>query len=136
MRHGFVYRWWPTALTLCAVLWLTLAPDPVPDTDVPLFPGVDKLVHAIMMGGLTGAVLFDWQRAEPGKESRLSWRTVLVVALVMLVFSAVDEWAQGAMALGRSTDPLDFAADAAGIAVASLAAPPLIGRIFRKGRRK
>lgn len=129
-KRGIIYRWWPTAVTLGAVLWLTLAPDPVPDTGLPLFPGIDKVVHAVMMGGLTAALLFDWKRAESRRHQRLTWRPVCVVAAVMLVFSAVDEWAQGAMGLGRSTDILDFGADCTGIALASLAAPPVLNRII------
>lgn len=55
----FCKEWWPTALTLSAVLYATLWPDPVGASEVMLFPGADKLIHAIMMGGLASAVLFD-----------------------------------------------------------------------------
>ena len=55
-------RYWPSMVTLAAVLWLTLAPQPLPDLDVPPFDGLDKVMHAVMMGGLAGAFMFDWRR--------------------------------------------------------------------------
>ena len=51
-------------VTLAAVLWLTLAPQPLPDLDVPPFDGLDKVMHAVMMGGLAGAFMFDWRYAK------------------------------------------------------------------------
>lgn len=129
MRRGFVHKWWPTVVTLAAVLWLTLAPDPMPDTGIPLFPGADKVVHALMMGGLTSVILFDLKRLR--RHERLSGRNVVWTAVAMVAFSALDEWAQGAMAMGRSADILDLAADCTGILLASLAVPPLLERVVR-----
>lgn len=128
----FAARWWPTALTTGAVLWLTLASKPVPDMDVPLFEGADKVVHAVMMFGLTSVALFDLRRGG----TRLGIKAVLLTALCVAVFSALDEWAQGAMDAGRSADSLDFAADCLGIMMATYLAPLLIDRIMRKWRRK
>lgn len=125
-------RWWPSILTLCLVLWLTLAPDPVPTEDIPLFPGADKLVHAIMMGGLAGAIMFDYERKGLNRTRKLTSRVVWSIAAIVAVFSAADEWVQGAMGLGRSPDFLDLLADWAGILVAALTAPPLLRRILRE----
>lgn len=128
----FAARWWPTAVTLAAVLWLTLAPKPVPDMEMPMFPGADKIVHMLMMFGLTSVALFDIRRGE----GRLGVRAVIVTALCVVVFSALDEWAQGVMGAGRSADILDFAADCLGIMMAAYLSPLIIGRIMRHCRRK
>lgn len=118
-------------LTLGVVLWLTLAPDPVPTEDFPLFPGADKLVHAIMMGGLAGAVMFDYERDGVKRTRRLTSRAVLTIAFCVALFCAADEWVQGVMGLGRSPDVFDLLADWTGIIVAALVAPPLLRRILR-----
>ena len=41
-----------SVVCIIAVLYLTLVPRPLPDMDIPLFPGADKVVHAIMMMGV------------------------------------------------------------------------------------
>ena len=109
-------RWWPTALVAAAILWLTLAPHPVPETQIELFEGADKVVHAIMFFALAFALIFDlWI----GKR-KVSLITCLYAALAVTAFAAVDEWAQGAMGLGRTSDLLDFFADCSGILLALL----------------
>lgn len=124
-------HWWPSMLTLAAVLWLTLAPDPVPDTGVYLFPHADKVVHAIMFGGLTGALLFDWRRMPEHRSRPIPRQTIAIIALIVAVFATLDECAQSAMALGRYTDMMDLLSDWTGIIVAVFTAPPLLGLIFR-----
>lgn len=128
----FAWRWWPTGLVVLVILWLTLAPDPVGDTQIELFPGADKLIHAIMMGGLASALMFDYRRnggRKPYKD--LSRRILLVIFIAAVAFSALDEIAQGAMNLGRSADSLDFVADVGGIIIAMLAAKPVLYKIFK-----
>ena len=132
-----VRRWWPSGLVLCAVLWLTLAPDPAPDVSVPMWLGkyADKVVHAVMMGGLTGAIIFDYMRKrDEGRGREMSRGAGALVAVGMLVFSALDEWAQGAMHLGRTADPLDWVADATGIVLAVVLAPGVCGWVIRNSR--
>ena len=34
-----------SVVCIIAVLYLTLVPRPLPDMDIPLFPGADKVVH-------------------------------------------------------------------------------------------
>lgn len=108
-------RWWPTALIAGAILWLTLAPHPLPENDVQWFEGADKVVHAIMFFALTTAVLFDYRSGV--KSVRL--KSVVSFSVGVVVFAALDEWAQGLMNMGRTTDPVDFLADCIGILVSS-----------------
>lgn len=111
--------WIFTILILGAILWLTLAPKPLGDEDIPLFPGADKIAHALMFGALTGAVLLDWQR-------KRGWRKVPVggVWLTAAGASAVGvavEFAQRSMHLGRGFEITDMIADGAGAALCALA---------------
>lgn len=124
----FIKIWWPTLLTLAVVLYATLWPDPAGAEQVNLFPGADKLVHAIMMGGLASAIMFDRRRAG----HKLYKHYIVAVGLVVVAFSAFLELAQQAMGLGRTLDWFDFIADVVGVVVASFAAPPVINRIFRR----
>lgn len=125
--------WWPSVLTLCVVLWLTLSSHPLPDMDVlPLFPHVDKVVHFIMFGGLTGAIMFDALRRQKQERRRLSPTFYWCLCAAMLFFAYADEWAQQAMNNGRSQDILDFCADAGGIITALLTGAPIIRFILRK----
>lgn len=130
--YKFIAQWWPTLLTLSVVLYATLWPDPAGASAVMLFPGADKIIHAVMMGGLSAAVLFDRRRAG----QRLTQRYIVAVALCMLIFSLADEWAQTAMGIGRTGDVWDLLADAGGIVIAATTAPPVINRIFRKRQIK
>lgn len=136
-RISHVLRsFWPTGLTLLLVLWLTLAPDPLPEDTPELFPGVDKLVHAVMMGGITGAIIFDIKRTT-ARQKKIPVRTIVIVCLAVAAFSFADEVAQSLMGIGRSGDVFDFLADCAGIAIARVTAPPLVNWLFRErhGRR-
>ncbi len=122
----FFKSYWPSVLIFLAVCWLTLSPEPTGKIHVELFAGADKVVHACMMGGLTAVIIFDlWRR-----EKRLpGFRTMLWLAIGMAIFSTLDEWAQGAMGLGRTSDPYDLLADLIGIALAMLTTPPLLRRV-------
>ena len=126
--------WWPSALVIALVLWLTLAPDPAPDVPISaLFgPYTDKLVHAIMMGGITGAIIFDYKRRQPGAPRRMTKAALAALGIAMIIFSGADEYAQGAMGLGRTPDIWDFAADLTGVAVALLTAPAVCNALLRK----
>ncbi|MGM9854012.1 MAG: VanZ family protein [Muribaculaceae bacterium] len=129
-----IRRWWPSTLTLALVLWLTLSPDPAPDVELPSWLGeyADKIVHAIMFGGLTGAIIFDYKRRLPGAPRPLYTGFTSALTIAMIIFSILDEWLQGAMGLGRAADIYDIAADLAGIAIALLSAPPVCNSLIRQ----
>jgi len=95
-----------------------------------------------MMGGLTGALMFDWRRcgrwnlrkSDAGSQHMLTPGVVVIICLCMAVFSAVDEWAQHALGMGRSSDFYDWIADMVGIIVAALTAPAAITALL-EGQR-
>lgn len=123
----FLKVWWPSLLTLMVVLYATLWPEPVGAKESMLFPGADKLIHAIMMGGLVSAFLFD--RRRHGRP--LTFKVIIIFGICGVAFSILDEYAQEAMLLGRHFEFLDLLADTGGIIIAMISAPPVINHIFR-----
>lgn len=101
-----------TGITVIAILWLTLAPHPTGDLEIPLFPGADKVVHMIMFGFLTFIVLLELMKRN--KWHTLSLASVGIVAFICAIFGIGIEIIQGAMGLGRSFELLDIIADSAG----------------------
>lgn len=104
--------WILTVVTLLAILWLTLVPHPLGDDEPQLFPGADKVVHALMFGGLTLVVLVDYQRKRGWLplDSGFVW----AVAAGSALFGVAIEFIQRAMALGRGFEVTDMIADASG----------------------
>lgn len=115
-----------SSLTVALILWLTLASRPVGEMDVPLFPGADKLVHAVMFGFLAWMLYIDL-----GKVRRHvpSVTAAVLCALSSLLFGALTELLQGIMEAGRSMEGADLAADALGAAMACAAILALRDRL-------
>ena len=122
MLRTFIARFWPSLLVFGFILYATLSSNPTSDVSLMLFPDADKLIHAIMFGGFTGAILFDLYRS--GKELRRG--VIVCVALGVALFGVLDECAQAILTVERSGDVLDWLADVGGIIIASLVAPPVI----------
>lgn len=104
--------WMLSILTVALILWLTLVPDPLGD-DVPrLFPGADKVVHALMFGFLTVMILLDRQRKKEWMRLPLSF--ILTGTLLSTMLGIWIEVAQLKMELGRGFEVADMAADGIG----------------------
>lgn len=116
MKHTtFIARYIPTTMVLAAILYLSLAPNPVPDTGGLFdFPGSDKVVHGIMYMGLTLVFCFDYYRYSPAKNNS---RTMLAAFIIAVVLGGLIEILQQAMHMGRTGDIYDFLADAVGAAI-------------------
>lgn len=118
--------WTLTVVCAAAILYLTLMPDPLPDVGTPMIPGLDKVVHAVMFGGLYMCVFLDIQRRHrPWMRRVAAWGAVAVT-----VSGALVEAAQTLMAMGRGGDVWDLVADAVGVALAAVILWPR-----RRGRR-
>jgi len=102
-----------TAIVVVAILYLTLMPRPLPDMDLPLFPGADKLVHAIMMGGMMLCIGLDMARGLQHPEA-VPKSKLMVAFIVTAAFGGAIELIQGAMKMGRGEDIYDFLADVIG----------------------
>lgn len=110
--------WLLTILCVAAIAWLTLAPRPLGDNDLPLFPGADKLAHALMFGGLAFCILLDIRRRDDWKP--LSCKSIATAILSAVLLGAFTEILQDAMHLGRGGDILDLAADSVGAILTAL----------------
>lgn len=112
-----VPRWVGTVVTVAAILWLTLAPHPVGELEVPLFPGADKVVHAVMFGWLAFILCVDIR-----KHTRrpVTLRQSALAFTVASLFGITIEFLQRAMELGRGFEALDMCADITGALLATL----------------
>lgn len=132
MLHNYLTRLYPGIFSLAvfiAILWLTLAPHPLPETEILLFPHFDKVVHALMFGGQVFALFFDralWQLRKNDNESRYIGCENLWVALSVVVFGGCIELLQTFMALGRGGDVFDFLADIIGVVVFIFVSPKIV----------
>lgn len=126
---GFFRRYWHSMIVVAVIIYATWIPHPIPDESIPSVPHVDKLIHAIMFGGLAGAIMFDNYRngRRPNSLGRHSIYKVVILAAFMAL---VDELVQGILPIGRPSDFLDLLADWAGIIIAAATAPPVIRRIL------
>lgn len=130
----FIRNWWPTGIVLAVILYATWVPHPIDPDDIPPLPHIDKLIHAVMMGGMSSALLFDWHRMAP-KLHALTHRVVCLVIAAVIAFSLVDEVVQGLLPIDRPSDWLDLVADIFGAIVGALLARPVIVAIFRRFSR-
>lgn len=106
--------WIFTTIVVLAILYLTLVPKPLPDIDIPLFPGADKVVHGIMMGGLMLCVGLDLARQNRDWSATPPKICLITATLAVIAFGGAIELIQGAMKMGRGEDIYDFLADAIG----------------------
>lgn len=126
-------RWWPSAMCVAIILYATLSADPAGADELELFPGADKLIHAIMFGGLAGALAFDSCRSNPSHHVSRSRMTAIAIGVIL--FGAADEAAQALFTDNRSAEWLDFAADCIGVAVAWLTAPSAVRKCVELSER-
>lgn len=130
----FAKSYWPTALVVAVIIYGTLFPDPAGVDELPPIPHIDKLIHAIMFGGLAGAMGFDYARSHGLR--RPSRRAMAVFAIISTLAGGAIELLQGAMQLGRGADWYDLLADAVGAFVAFLIAPAAIALCLKGRPRK
>lgn len=70
-------------MVLAVILWLTLAPQPLPDAGGSWldFPGADKVVHALMFGALALVLAVDLSGRECGALSRRALPAAALIAI-------------------------------------------------------
>lgn len=128
-RARSLLRYWAPPAAYAALIFHLSAQSRLPMDDFIALH--DKLLHAVEFGGLSFLLFRALFRASP-----LSGRTgaaALAGALLATLYAATDEWHQSFVP-GRSGEPADLVADAAG-AFAACALAPLYGRFARAGNR-
>ncbi len=114
---------------LLAICWLTLVPKPLPDADIQLFPGADKVAHFIMFGCFSGALFVDMMRTGKKRNSLLC---AIFAAVISIISGISVEFLQNAMDMGRSAEYADIIADASGAISASIIIYIIDRNYFRK----
>lgn len=110
--------WLATIAAAAVIAWLTLTPQPVPETGMEWPEGTDKVVHFVMFFALMAAAVRDWRLS--GRRMTLTALTALAVGAAL--FGGIDELLQQNVVAGREGSAGDFIADIAGIAAAALIA--------------
>ncbi len=117
-----------TLMVLALILYLTLVPQPLPEETPPLFPGADKVVHALMFWALATAWMFDTYR----RGHKLSGRSKLIILATSIVLGGAIEVAQYLMAMGRGAEWADLLADCIGAVAAYWSSPKFVNWLLRR----
>lgn len=117
----------PTAIVLVLLFYLTLVPQPLPPIDIPIL-NADKVVHIVMMWGVSSVIMFDYKRRERQRMLPLSVRFYIMVGTIVL--GAFIELAQGTELIHRGCDLWDGIANAVGCVLAFFITPPLLRRLL------
>lgn len=126
MITNYIGRYPLTALTLLAVLILSLAPIGQMELtqDVPF---ADKWTHMVMYGGLCIVWWMEYWRSHPTLNGRLLCWAVLMPVLL----GGVLELLQAYATTYRSGEWMDFVADSMGVLLGTL-----LGQVFRSWKQK
>lgn len=122
-------KFWPSGIVFAVIMYATLSSDPIGADELPLIPHIDKLIHAIMMGGFAGAIIFDLQRSD--RATILPRKRIIAIAVSIMIFSIFDEIAQAALTENRAAEVYDLLADWLGVWVAFFTAPPAVRKVLK-----
>ncbi len=106
--------WTLSVLCFLAICWLTLAPHPLGDNDLPLFPGADKIAHALMFGGFTLCIIIDRLRKKGWPSFPESLSIIFYSPDIPSFTGIITEFLQGEMHAGRTFEFWDMVADITG----------------------
>ena len=117
----------PTALIFIAICYLSLTSEPLPHQQRWFeFPGSDKVAHFIMYAALTASFCFDYYRRQGSIHKQ--WHLIAALA-VAIVTGAALELMQAHMAMGRTGDIIDFAANTMGAIVGIVSGHKIFARL-------
>ncbi len=115
----FLRRYPISMLVILAVIYLSFFRPP--STDLDSIPHIDKVVHVCMYFGMSGMLWLEFLRAHRRDRAPL-WHAWVGAFLCPVLFSGVVELLQAYCTTYRGGDWLDFAANAAGAALATAVA--------------
>ena len=104
-----------TWLTIATILYLSFFKPP--QTDMEEIPGIDKIVHICMYGGLCFLLWIEYLRTH----SVIHWKRIIIGGILFpIAFSGSIELAQSYLTEHRGGDWLDLAANTTGVLLAAL----------------
>ena len=102
-------------IVIIAILYLSFFKPP--QTDMEEIPGIDKLVHICMYGGLCFILWIEYLRIH----STINWRRIAIGGILLpIAFSGCSELVQSYGTEHRGGDWLDLAANTTGVLLATL----------------
>ena len=114
----YYIRKYPISLLIIAtVIYLSFFSPP--SLDVPLFEGIDKVVHFCMYGGLSVMLWLEFLCNHRNSE-RVLWHAWIGAVLCPILFSGVIEVLQEYCTEHRGGDWLDLVANVSGIGAATI----------------
>ena len=119
-----------TWLVTAAILYLSFFKPP--QTDMEEIPGIDKVVHICMYGGLCLMIWFEYLR-----QHRTIRRMRMFIGGILLpvAFSGAIELAQSYCTEHRGGDWLDLCANTTGVLLAALVGYHILRPLLWKGRK-
>ena len=118
-----------TWLTIATILYLSFFKPP--QTDMEEIPGIDKLAHICMYGGLCLLLWIEYLRTH----STIHWKRIIIGGILFPVaFSGCIELAQSYLTEHRGGDWLDLAANTTGVLLAALVGYYILRPIIWKKR--
>lgn len=112
------------------ILYLSLVKDPVPQPEILLFNGADKVAHVLMYLGATLVFILDYAKYRLPHHSRLNKELAITAGASML--GLLMEIAQLLMSNGRSYEISDWYADTAGAVAAFIIYRPWLMHKMRR----
>lgn len=121
---------------ILTVIYLSFFKPPSLD-DLPLFPGIDKVVHFCMYGGVSGMLWLEFLLNHQRGEAKI-WHAWVGAIFCPIVMSGIIELLQEYCTTYRGGDWFDFLANSCGVLAATLFARyvlrPWISKLSLKKR--
>ncbi len=113
----YIKKYPVSLLIIAAVIYLSFFNPP--SLEVPIFEGIDKVVHFCMYGGLSGMLWLEFFRNHKNSEGLL-WHAWIGAVLCPILFSGIIEILQEYCTGHRGGDWLDLVANVSGIGAATI----------------
>lgn len=107
-----------TFITLFLIIYISLDSNPFDVNKIHLFPGADKIIHALMYGFLVMVSVFDISKIK--SYSKPCFGLYMCSVLFSIIVGVLMEFLQESMNLGRGFDLYDIYADAVGAIIGFL----------------
>ena len=118
-----------TWLTIAIILYLSFFKPP--QTDMEEIPGIDKLAHICMYGGLCFILWIEYLRTH----SAIHWKRIIIGGILLpIAFSGGIELAQSYLTEHRCGDWLDLTGNTTGVLLAALVGYYILRPIIWKKR--